>query len=72
MALPAHQYDPVREWNRPPPSASKPAVTKTDEKREDVSIKIGKMIFYITIALGPPIAPSLSGMEDGNSEEAAN
>ena len=53
MAQPAHQYDPGREWNRPAPSAQHPAVIKkTDEEREDVSIKIGKMIFYITIALG--------------------
>ena len=53
MAQPAHQYDPQPTWNRPAPSAAQPAVTKkTEEEREDVSIKIGKMIFYITCALG--------------------
>jgi hypothetical protein len=52
MAQPAHQNDPGRAWNRPSPSASQPAVSKPDEEREDVSIKIGKMIFYITCALG--------------------
>jgi hypothetical protein len=54
MAQPAHQYDPRPTWNRPAPSAAaQPAATKkTEEEREDVSIKIGKMIFYITCALG--------------------
>ena len=53
MAQPARQYDPRPTWDRPAASATPPAVTKnTEEEREDVSIKIGKMIFYITCALG--------------------
>jgi hypothetical protein len=52
MAQPARRYDPERAWNRPAPSASQPAVNKTEEEHDDVSIKIGKMIFYITCALG--------------------
>ena len=51
MAEPARQYA-ERVWNRPAPTASQPTVPKSDEEREDVSIKFGKMIFYITCALG--------------------
>jgi hypothetical protein len=51
MAQPAQQHA-ERVWNRPAATASQPAVTKADEERDDVSIKIGKMIFYITCALG--------------------
>jgi hypothetical protein len=52
MAQAAQPYNPARNWDRPAPGAAQTAVTKTDEEREDVSIKIGKMIFYITCALG--------------------
>jgi len=52
MAEPARQYDPGRVWTSPAPRVPQPAATQTDEEREDVSIKIGKMIFYITVAAG--------------------
>lgn len=51
MAQAARQYDPAPVWNSPA-HAQQPAVAKTDEEREEVKIKIGKMIFYITCALG--------------------
>jgi hypothetical protein len=53
MAQFARQYDPGGVWQSPAHGAPQPPVTKkTDEEPEDVSIKIGKMIFYITCALG--------------------
>ena len=52
MAQPARQYEPSRTWNSPAHGVQQPSVTKPDEGQDDVSIKIGKMIFYITCALG--------------------
>ena len=52
MAQPARQFEPGRAWNSPAQSAPQPSVSKTDEGQDDISIKIGKMIFYITCALG--------------------
>ena len=49
MAQSARQYDPGGVRTSPTPSAPQPLATQTDEEREDVSIKIGKMIFYLTM-----------------------
>lgn len=49
MAQPARQYEPVTGIVAP----HTPALTKTEKTEEEgTDIKIGKMIFYITCALG--------------------
>jgi len=39
-----------RSWNSPSYGAAKPAVEENEQ--QPIEIKIGKMIFYVTVALG--------------------
>lgn len=40
-----------RAWS-PPVSAPQPAVAEDEPENQPLEIKIGKMIFYVTVALG--------------------
>jgi len=41
-----------RAWDSPSASASKPVVAEDEREHQPVEIKIGKMIFYVTVAVG--------------------
>lgn len=52
MAQPATNIRTTPTWSSPSYTPQKPTVVKSDQEAEDVNIKIGKIIFYITCALG--------------------
>lgn len=41
-----------RSWDSPSYGAAKPAVEENEHEQQPIEIKIGKMIFYVTVALG--------------------
>jgi hypothetical protein len=48
----ARPLDRPRAWDSPSYSAPNPAVAENEHENQPLDIKIGKMIFYATVALG--------------------
>jgi hypothetical protein len=48
----ARPLDQPRTWQSPSSSASNQAAAESDREHQPMEIKVGKMIFYVTVALG--------------------
>ena len=48
----ARPFNQPRSWDSPSYGAAKPAVEENEHEQQPIETNIGKIIFYVTVALG--------------------